>query len=49
MALAVLAAAVVLSVLVFIFLRRPYRTYVLENQSGWLLMSFPVVMPFLLG
>ena len=48
MALAVLAAAVVLSVLVFIFLRRPYRTYVLENQSGWLLMSFPVVMPFLL-
>ena len=48
MVLAVLAAAVLLSGLVFFFLRRPYRTYVLENQSGWLLMSFPVVMLFLL-
>ena len=47
-AVAVLIAAVVLSGLVFFFLRRPYRTYVLENQSGWLLMSFPAVMLFLL-
>lgn len=44
----VLAAALVLSALVFCFLRRPYRTYVLENRSGWLLLSFPVVMLFLL-
>ena len=44
----VLAAALVLSGLVFRFLRRPYRTYVLENRSGWLLLSFPVVMLFLL-
>lgn len=47
-AVALLAAAVVLSGLVFFFLRRPYHTYVLENRSGWLLMSFPVVMLFLL-
>ena len=45
-AVAVLIAAVVFSGLVFFFLRRPYRTYVLENQSGWLLMSFPTVMLF---
>lgn len=44
----VLAAAIVLSGLVFRYLRRPYRTYVLENRSGWLLLSFPVVMLFLL-
>ena len=47
-AVAVLIAAVVFSGLVFFFLRRPYRIYVLENQSGWLLMSFPTVMLFLL-
>lgn len=45
---AVLLAAVAFSGVVFFFLRRPYRAYVLENQSGWLLMSFPVVMLFLL-
>lgn len=44
----VLIAAIVLSALVFHFLRRPYRTYVLENRSGWLLLSFPTVMLFLL-
>ena len=44
----VLAAALVLSGLVFRYLRRPYRAYVLENRSGWLLLSFPVVMLFLL-
>ena len=47
-AVAVLIAAAVFSGLVFFFLRRPYRIYVLENRSGWLLMSFPAVMPFLL-
>ena len=47
-ALVVLLAAAVFCGLVFCFLRRPYRTYVLENQSGWLLMSFPAVMLFLL-
>lgn len=47
-AAAVLAAALVLSGLVVRYLRRPYRTYVLENRSGWLLLSFPVVMLFLL-
>ena len=44
----VLAAAAVLCALAFRFLRRPYRTYVLENRSGWLLLSFPAVMLFLL-
>ena len=44
----VLAAAFALSALVVCFLRRPYRTYVLENRSGWLPLSFPVVMLFLL-
>ena len=44
----VLVAALVLSGLVFRYLRRPYRAYVLENRSGWLLLSFPVVMLFLL-
>ena len=44
----VLAAALVLSALVFRFLRRPFRDYVLENRSGWLLLSFPAVMLFLL-
>ena len=44
----VLAAAIVLCALAFRFLRRPYRTYVLENRSGWLLLSFPAVMLFLL-
>ena len=46
--LPVLAAALALSGLVFRFLRRPYRAYVLENRSGWLLLSFPAVMLFLL-
>lgn len=44
----VLLAAMVFSGLVFFFLRRPYRIYVLENQSGWVLLSFPTVMVFLL-
>ena len=44
----VLAAALALLWLVFRYLRRPYRAYVLENRSGWLLLSFPVVMLFLL-
>ena len=44
----VLAAAILLCVLEFRFLRRPYRAYVLENSSGWLLLSFPTVMLFLL-
>ena len=44
----VLAAAAALCALVFRFLRRPYRAYVLENRSGWLLLSFPAVMLFLL-
>lgn len=47
-AVVVLLAAVVFSGLVLFFLRRPYRTYVLENRSGWLLLSFPTVMVFLL-
>lgn len=34
--------------LVFRFLRKPFRTYVLENQTNWLLLSFPVLMVFLL-
>ena len=46
--LPVLAAALALSGLVFRFLRRPYRAYVLENRSGWLLLGFPMVMLFLL-
>lgn len=46
--LPVLAAAIVLCALAFRFLRRPYRAYVLENRSGWLLLSFPAVMLFLL-
>ena len=45
---AVLAAAAALCALAFRCLRRPYRAYVLENQSGWLLLSFPAVMLFLL-
>ena len=44
----VLAAAILLCGLEFRFLRRPYRAYVLENSSGWLLLSFPAVMLFLL-
>lgn len=32
--------------LVFRFLRKPFRTYVLENQTNWLLLSFPVLMVF---
>ena len=44
----VLAAALALCGLVVRCLRRPYRAYVLENQSGWLLLSFPAVMLFLL-
>ena len=44
----VLAAALVLCALAFRFLRRPYRAHVLENRSGWLLLSFPAVMLFLL-
>ena len=44
----VLAAAILLCVQEFRFLRRPYRAYVLENSSGWLLLSFPTVMLFLL-
>ena len=44
----VLAAALVLCALALRFLRRPYRAYVLENRSGWLLLSFPAVMLFLL-
>ena len=47
-AVSVLVAALVLSGLVVRYLRRPYRAYVLENRSGWLLLSFPVVMLFLL-
>ena len=43
-----LTAALVLSALVFRFLRRPFLIYVLENQGGWLLLSFPAVMLFLL-
>lgn len=34
--------------LVFRFLRRPFRTYVLHNQTNWLLISFPVLMIILL-
>lgn len=34
--------------LVFRLLRKPFRTYVLENQTNWLLLSFPVLMVFLL-
>lgn len=45
---AVLAAAAALCALAFRCLRRLYRAYVLENQSGWLLLSFPAVMLFLL-
>lgn len=45
---AVSLAAVAFCALVFFFLRRPYRLYVPENRSGWLLMSFPAVMLFLL-
>ena len=44
----VLAAAAALCALAFRFLRRPYRVYVLENRGGWLLLSFPAVMLFLL-
>ena len=44
--LALLAAALVF--LVFRFLREPFRTYVLRNQTGWLLLCFPVLMVFLL-
>lgn len=44
--LALLAAALVF--LVFRFLREPFRTYVLRNQPGWLLLCFPVLMVFLL-
>lgn len=46
--MAVSLAAVAFCALVFFFLRRPYRLYVPENRSGWLLMSFPAVMLFLL-
>ena len=45
---AVSLAAVAFCALVFFFLRRAYRLYVPENRSGWLLMSFPAVMLFLL-
>lgn len=34
--------------LVFRFLRRPFQMYVLRNQTNWLLLSFPVLMLFLL-
>ena len=34
--------------LVFRFLRRPFQMYVLRNQTIWLLLSFPVLMLFLL-
>ena len=44
--LALLAAALVF--LLFRFLREPFRTYVLRNQTGWLLLCFPVLMVFLL-
>ena len=44
----VLAAAAALCALAFRFLRRPYRVYVLETLGGWLLLSFPAVMLFLL-
>ena len=45
---AAFAAAAALCALAFRFLRRPYRVYVLENRGGWLLLSFPAVMLFLL-
>ena len=44
----VLAAAAALCALAYRCLRRPYRVYVLENRSGWMLLSFPAVMLFLL-
>lgn len=43
----VLLAAAFLIFLVYRFLRRPFQTYVLENKTNWLLLSFPVLMVFL--
>ena len=43
-----LLMAGVLVFLVFRFLRKPFQTYVLENKTNWLLLSFPVFMIFLL-
>lgn len=34
--------------LVFRFLRGPFQGYVLKNQTNWLVLSFPVLMLFLL-
>lgn len=43
-----LLAAGLMIFLVFRFLRRPFQTYVAENHTNWLLLSFPVLMVFLL-
>src|SRR5699024_5527355 len=42
------AAAALIVFLVFRFLRKPFRTYVSENQTNWQLLCFPVLMIFLL-
>ena len=46
--LILLLAAAVLVCLVFRFLRAPFQALVLHNQTNWLLLSFPVLMLFLL-
>lgn len=43
-----LLVAALLIVLVCRYLREPFRGYVLQNQTDWLLLSFPVSMVFLL-
>ena len=42
------AAAAIMTFLVFRFLRKPFQTYVLQNNTSWLLLCFPVLMVFLL-
>ncbi len=48
MTAALLLAAGLLLFLVFRYLHKPFQTYVLKNQTNWLLLSFPIFMIFLL-
>lgn len=48
MTLILLLTSGLLVFLVFRFLRYPFKNYILKNQTNWLLLSFPVLMIFLM-
>lgn len=48
MTLILLLISGLLVFLVFRFLPQPFKNYILKNQTNWLLLSFPVLMIFLM-